>query len=286
MSAAEQLAIELESHPDFRVLRRIPPVSTWPVEPSNDVVRAVVVDCETTGLGEDDEPIELAIVPFDYSRVTGRVAAVHTDQTLSGFCEPTKALSPESAAIHGITQEMVAGHRITDEQVAAAVGDAKIVIAFNSFFDRRMTAKVWPLLDNVCWGCAYADVDWAALGFEPGKLQFLLMKSGWFFDGHRALDDALATLFLLTQDNVLPSLLETARKPLYKVTLRNTPYSCKDAIKARGGYQWDDKHLAGKNWWKVVSDPDAELQWARSFCTPEIKRLPASARHSSRVVEL
>lgn len=284
MSSAEQLATELESHPDFRVLRRIPDVSTWKVEPSNNVVRAVVIDCETTGLGETDEPIELAIVPFDYNHSTGRVAAVHTP--FAGFCEPHKPISPESAAIHGITQEMVIGHRITDEQVAAAVGDAKIVIAHNSKFDRAMTGKTWPLLDSLCWACSWNDLDWRGRGFDSGALSPLLMRMGYFFDGHRALDDALATLFLLTQDNVLLSLLETARKPLYKVTLRNTPYSCKDAIKARGGYQWDDKHPAGKNWWKVVSDPDAELQWARSFCTPEVKRLPAGARHSSRVVEL
>jgi DNA polymerase-3 subunit epsilon len=284
MNAAEQLATELESHSDFRVLRRIPPVSTWKVEPSNDVVRAVVIDCETTGLESDDEPIELAVVPFDYSRATGRVAAVH--EPFTGLCEPRKAISPESAAIHGITQEMVAGQRITDEQVVAAVGDAKIVIAHNARFDRAMTGKTWPLLDTLCWACSWNDMDWRARGFDSGALSPLLMRMGFFFDGHRALDDAFATLFLLTQQNVLPSLLETARKPLYKIALRGAPYSCKDAIKARGGYQWDDKHPAGKNWWKCVSDPDAELQWARSFCTPDVKKLPASARHSSRVVEL
>jgi DNA polymerase-3 subunit epsilon len=216
------------------------------------------------------------------------VFAVHLNEALSGFCEPERPISPESTAIHGITQEMVAGHTIGDGDVAKAVGDAKLVIAFNSVFDRRMTGKTWPLLDTLSWGCAYVDVDWRSLGLEPGKLQFLLMKLGFFFDGHRAFDDALATLFLLTQPNVLPSLLQTVRQPLYKVALRNTPFALKDDIKARGGYQWDDKHPSGKNWWKAVGEPDidAETAWAVALgIRPEVKRLPASARHSHRLME-
>jgi hypothetical protein len=48
------------------------------------------------------------------------------------------------------------------------------------------------------------------------------MRQGWFHDGHRALSDALASLFLLTLPlpsgkPTLAALLECARRPLYAV---------------------------------------------------------------------
>lgn len=290
MTLEEAYAV-VDADPNSKRLRRVPPVESWTfAQPTGDTVRACIVDCETTGIGDDDECVELGILPFDYDKATGRLTAVH--KPFNAFCQPSKPIPTEATAIHGITNEMVAGRFISEEDVAAVVGGAKLLIAHQATFDRRMTAAKWPLLDTIPWGCSWSDVDWRSGGFESGKLAYLLMCQGHFYDGHRAGDDCIATLFALKQllggHPALFALLQRLREHLYKVTLRNTPYSCKDAIKARGGYAWDDKHPAGKNWWKVVpaSELDAETVWASTFCKPEAVKVPAVARHSNKVAEL
>lgn len=290
MTLTEAYAV-VDADPNSKRLRRVPPVTEWALQPAQgETVRACIVDCETTGVGEGDEVVELGILPFDYCKATGGIVGVH--KPFSAFCQPSKPIPAEATAIHGITDEMVAGRFISDEEVAAAVSGAKLLIAHQASFDRRMTAAKWPLLDTIPWGCSWSDIDWRAGGFESGKLAYLLMGFGYFFAGHRAGDDCLATLFALKQllcgQSALFALLQRLREPLHKVTLRNTPYSCKDAIKARTGYIWDDKHPVGKNWWKVVaaSELDAEVVWASAFCKPEVLKVPAVARHSNRLAEL
>lgn len=291
------------------LLDRVPPVSEWNLAPATgEVVRACIVDTETTGVADDDEVIELAILPFDYCRETGRVVAVHPG--FNSFCQPSKPIPAEATAVHGITDEMVAGHSISDAQVAEAVGGAKLLLAHNALFDRKMASK-WPLLDTIPWGCSWFDIDWRAGGIESGKLAFILMRMGFFFDGHRAMDDCLATLFMLTQNvgenSALFALLQTLREPLYKVMLFNTPFSSKNAINARGGYRWAPDHRDGKNWWKVTADKRAELEWANAlFGLPcrvddlaeewketrrmppretfvDVRKLPPIARHSTQL---
>lgn len=286
MTLEEAYAV-VDADPNSKRLRRVPPVESWTfAQPTGDTVRACIVDCETTGVGDDDECVELGILPFDYDKATGWLTAVH--KPFNAFCQPSKPIPAEATAIHGITNEMVAGHSISDEDVAAAVGGAKLLIAFNAQFDRERCARNWELFDNIPWGCAYKDVAWP----ESGKLKSILLDLGYFHDGHRAGDDCVATLFALKQllggHPALFALLQRLRESLYKVTLRNTPYSCKDAIKARGGYAWDDKHPAGKNWWKVVpaSELDAETVWASTFCKPEAVKVPAVMRHSNRLADL
>lgn len=288
----EEAALRLADNGDYQVLRRVPPIEAWDLPAAEgETVRAAVIDCEATGLGPDDEACELAIIPFDYCRATGRVTAVHVDQTLSGYRQPTKPIPAEATAIHGITDEMVRGSSISDHEVAEALGDAKIVIAHNAGYDRRMVVKHWPQLDTVCLGCTWNDIDWRKAGFDSGKLAYLLFRIGYFFDGHRALGDAMATLFLLRQmisgEAALFALLTKAREPLYKVTVRNSPYATKDAIKARG-YRWDDHPARGKSWWTVTTEPDVERKAVAEIVgfAPAVNRLPLVARHSDRIVEM
>jgi DNA polymerase-3 subunit epsilon len=247
---------EVQASPDLRLIRRVPPVSTWNLQPATgEVVRACIVDTETTGTGSDAEVVELAILPFDYCRETGRVVAVH--EGFSALCQPSKPIPAEATAIHGITDEMVAGCSISVSDVAAAVGGAKLLVAFKATFDRGMCAKSWPGLDAIPWGCAYEDVAWK----EPGKLGWILYRYGFFHDAHRAMDDCIATLFALTQqvgdNSALFALLQRLREPLYKVTVKGTRFEAKDMLKARR-YQWNG---ADKSWWKTAADVNAEMCW-------------------------
>lgn len=294
MNLAEAIST-VQADSNLRLLRRIPPVSEWPLQPSrgaDTTVRACIIDTETTGVSDADKVCELAILPFDYDKETGRVVAVH--EGLCNFVDPGIPIPAEATRVHGITDDMVRGHSVSDEQVAAAVGDAKLLVAHQAGFDRQKVANVWPMLDTLPWGCTWNDIDWRGGGYESGKLAYLLMCMGYFYSAHRASDDCLATLFALTQpfgeSTGLAALLDQLRKPLYKVQLFNTPYSSKDAIKARGGYRWDDKHRDGKNWWKLTADPMDEAKWFDQQIGGrdrfKHRPVPATLRHSARVEEL
>ena len=280
MTSQEHVSALLQDA-NYRVLQRVPPVSAWNLQPATgEVVRACIVDTETTGTGSDAEVVELAILPFDYCRETGRVVAVH--EGCSALRQPSKPIPAEATAVHGITDEMVAGCSISEEQVAAAVGGAKLLLAHHAKFDRAVAAKTWPLLDTIPWGCTWDDIDWRAGGYESGKLAYILFRCGYFFDGHRAADDCLATLFALTQPlgehSALFALLQRLREPFYKVTVRNTRYETKDLLKARR-CQWNG---ADKSWWKMTADVADEMRWfgdSKLDGTLYTEKLAAVERH-------
>jgi DNA polymerase III subunit epsilon len=135
-----EAACLVEASPDFRLLRRVPTPRDWPFKAaSGETRRGVFVDTETTGLDQDtDEVIELALLPFEYERDTGAIVRVDQDAALSAFRQPSFSIPPESAKIHGLTDEMVSGQVIDPERIKALIEPAHIVIAHNAAFDRPM----------------------------------------------------------------------------------------------------------------------------------------------------
>src|SRR5688572_8764472 len=95
ISEAERL---IEASPDHRLLRRVPPPSRWALIPAaSETRRAVFVDVETTGLDQDsDEVIELALVPFEYERDSGRIVGVEESKMLSALRQPSRPIPPDS----------------------------------------------------------------------------------------------------------------------------------------------------------------------------------------------
>jgi DNA polymerase-3 subunit epsilon len=288
LTEAEQL---IATSPDHRLLRRVPPVEQWVLpDPVGEVRRGLLVDCETTGLDLDaDEVIELAVVPFDYDSA-GHVVAVHRDDVLSSYRQPSISILEESILVHGITDADVAGHRVDEVALTSLVESAGLVIAHNAAFDRPMLEKHWPAFEKKPWACSLKEIDWKLQGINSSKLDYLLFAQGYFHNGHRALDDALATLFLLTLElpvaevPALEVLLESARKPLWKVTAWGASYDRKDLLKRRG-YQWDGEN---KVWSIMTSDHEAESAW---LCAEvygyerkvDAVKVPAMLRYSRRL---
>ncbi|MBL8544345.1 MAG: 3'-5' exonuclease [Hyphomonadaceae bacterium] len=292
----EDAARLIEASRDYRLLRRLPAPSAWTLSaPGANLRRAVFVDTETTGLDPDTgEVIELAMVPFDYDRDSGAIAAVHVDAALSSLRQPSKPITPESTAIHGIRNEDVAGTCIDAAQVSTLLDQAQLVIAHNAAFDRPMVEKLWPAFETKHWACSLADVDWKAEGLGSAKLDYLLMRQGWFFDDHRALADALAALFLLTLPlpksgrPALAAMLESARRPLRAVRAEATAFEQRAALKSRG-YKWDEGAAnRPKAWWKLTDDPQAEIDWLHAEIYGDdrdvrVINMPATRRYSSRL---
>lgn len=289
----------LAASPDHRVLKRIPAVAEWRLSAAGAAVRrGVYVDVESTGLNlESDEVIELALLPFDYDPHTGAITRVHEGEAYCGFRQPSFPIPAASTLVHGLKDEDVAGAVIDAAAVEAIVAGAHLVIAHNAGFDRPMVEKHWPVFEAKSWACSFNDVPWREEGFGAGKLDYLLMAQGWFYDGHRALGDALAGVFLLAQTlprsrrPALAALLESARRPLFAVRAEGAAFERSAALKDRG-YRWDPGAAGrAKSWWIQTEDPDAEIAWLNVEIYPSprdapVVAMPATRRYSARLWDI
>jgi DNA polymerase III subunit epsilon len=287
------MADALSLSADYRVLRRLVPRQPYTAPVGLDIKTAVLLDTETTGLdARKDEIIELGMVKFDYLP-DGRVVGLR--DTFSAFDEPSVPIPLGITALTGITDEMVAGHRIDEATVKAFVDDAVIVIAHNSGFDRKFVERYWPIFEQTAWGCSATEIDWRGHGFAGAQLGYLLNGAGFFHHAHRAVDDCHALLEVLAHElpttgaPALALLLETARKPTVRVWAEQSPFELKDSLKKRG-YRWNDgSDGRPKSWYVDVceSSIDDELAFLRAEIylrdvEPRRQTLTAFDRFSSR----
>jgi DNA polymerase-3 subunit epsilon len=288
------MAAALGQSQDYRVLRRLIPrsISTSPVDQA--VKTGILLDVETTGLDvQKDEVIELAMVKFDYVG-DGRIVGVR--DVFSSFNEPSIPIPAEVTALTGITEEMVAGHRINASAVEFFVRDSVITIAHNSAFDRKFAERFWPVFEHKAWGCSATEVEWRQHGFAGAQLGYLLNGAGLFHQAHRAVDDCHALLEILAVDlpaagaPALAVLLEQARKKTVRVWAENSPFELKDVLKRRG-YRWSDgSDGRPRSWYVDVEETavDAEIAFLKSEIylrevAPRLQTLTAFTRFSGRI---
>lgn len=258
---------EIEKTPSkFKLLERIPfsTEDAYPVQifdSVGDEKVLLLLDFETTGLdAETNEPIEIGMVQVSYSPSVGKITSV--DEVASYFEQPAKPISAFITQLTGIANEMVEGHKFDDAHVARLVESSKVIIAHNAAFDRSFFVKRFSGLGDQLWGCSAKDVDWFASGFESAKLEYLLLKCGYFYEGHRAAIDCLAMVVLFnTAPNPLRELLWTTEKGEYKVLGRGISYESREVAKKRG-YRWNPD---ARYWWIII--PEDGIEDERSFLT-------------------
>lgn len=295
----------LANDPDFRVLTRHAAPDAYPyplggVDPR--LHRGVVVDVETTSTDNQTAKItELGLAAFHFTpqgEVVGHV------ETRSWLEDPGEPLSAEVREVTGLTDAMLAGHRIDDEAATAILRSADLVIAHHAGFDRPICERRLPVCAEKPWACSWADVPWKAFGLRRASLDYLLQSvRAEFFDGHRALDDARATLHVLAapapvadQQEVpgtyLRLLLQSVRTPTLRVWARYSPYETKTILKARG-YTWHPAEgplRYPKTWYRDVPFADVleEIAWLTDHVYQDIdapimyERINARRRYSFR----
>ncbi|MDD4928182.1 MAG: 3'-5' exonuclease [Gallionella sp.] len=257
----------LDAHPDFKVIRRIQPRTSFAENAGRALLRGVVVDTETTGLNADkDAIIELGMVLFEFDPQTG--AACRVLESFDQLEDPGVPIPAESTAVHGITDEMVAGCRFDDARIAQFLAGVSLVIAHNSKFDRVFLEKRLPVFESLPWGCSLAQVDWRAEGIGSAKLDYISYQYGFFYEAHRAEGDCYALLEILQQtlpvsgNLVLKSILNQLPEKSYQLFATGSPFETKDTLKSRG-YRWDgDK----KCWHTTVTGDEAikaEVAWLK-----------------------
>ena len=121
----------------------------------------MVLDVETTGLStENDDVVQLAMLPFEYEAKSGRILSVHKARAFEGLREPAVPISEEASLVTGITGDMVAGKSIDGSAVDAVVSKADLIIAHNAAFDRPMVERHWNCFSKKPWACTLTGVDW------------------------------------------------------------------------------------------------------------------------------
>ena len=256
---------------EYRVLRRLVPRTSF--TPSEGRTKtAILLDVETTGLDQrKDEVVELGMIKFDYLP-DGRIASIR--DVFSSFNEPLEPIPPDVIALTGITNEMVAGHRIDEAAVSAFADEAVIVIACNSGFERKFAEGYWPIFQRKAWGCSATEIEWRKHGFEGSRLGYLLNGAGFFHQAHRAVDDCHALLEILsfelptTGTSALAVLLERARKKTMRIWAEQSPFDLKDVLKRRG-YRWSDGGDGRPRSWYVDLD-ESQLDEEIAFLKTEI----------------
>lgn len=280
---------EIKTNPSrFRLLEQIPfsAEDHYPIklrETVGDELALALLDFETTGFtAGTDEVIEVGLVQVAYSPSLERITEI-IEITSQLEC-PKQTISELITSITGISNEMVAGKRIDNAHVARIVNSSSVLIAHNAQFDRAFFDIRFPDMADRLWACGVKDIDWRAHGFESAKLEYLLLKNGYFYDGHRAATDCLAMVQLFESvPNALPELLANAQKASFKILAKGVSYADREVVKKRG-YRWDGDN---RHWWTIVSE-DAyaeETAFLNALCgTAAAKNVFEKISSSSRYI--
>jgi DNA polymerase-3 subunit epsilon len=266
---AESLARHLEATGDYKILRRLVPRNPTPAPAAYTGKIGIILDFETTGLDSSkDEIVEAACVKFRYS-ATDEITGV--SDIFHAYNEPSVPISALVTELTGITNEMVAGHRLDIAVLKAFVADADIIIAHNAGFDRKFAERLSRIFEHKHWACTQTEIDWRKHGFGGAKLGYLLADIGYFHKAHRAIDDCRALVEILayplpaTARSVFTELLDCARRTTVRVWAQGSPFDLKDTLKARG-YHWNDgSDGRPKSWFIDVAEDrrDAELSYLK-----------------------
>ena len=262
----ERAARYLESSGDYRVLRKLRPVTGFhaPI-PDAEYRVGVAIDVETTGLDcSTDRIIELAVQRFRYD-LAGRIVEVGQPRVWRE--DPERALDPVITRLTGPTDDMLKGQVIDDEMALEILASADLIVAHNAGFDRPFVDKRLPGAAGKAWACSLAEPDWLNLGFDGRALAHLVSQCGWFYEGHRAEADILALIYLLAHDlpdgrTVMSQLMAASERPSFTVNAVDAPFDSKDRLKARG-YRWNP---VLRFWSRDIPEVerDAEEAWLKA----------------------
>jgi DNA polymerase-3 subunit epsilon len=188
----------LASHPPVYVSEARQNIITW----ARQVIEereTLLLDTETTGLDDQDEVIQVAIVDM------------HGNALLHTLVRPTVPVGTEARAIHGITDEVLAqapSFSHLYETIAVLLGN-RSVLAYHADFDRRLLAQTCakyglPPFEVAAWDCVmerYACF-WGkrdkAGHYTPQSLATACAQQGIDVHGnHDAVQDCLLTLALI-----------------------------------------------------------------------------------------
>lgn len=260
-SSQLQAAVELlESTDQFRILKAINPPQYHPDRAFP--VTCVIVDSEATSSDPATaRAIELGMIkvgfdPLDPSRFT----AIDSFSMLN---DPGVPSVPGAQAVHGISDDELAGHKFDQDEISEFLNGVDFVIAHNSAYDRPVLSRDVPALASMPWMCSMKQIPWAELKVSSRALDYLVFRAGFFHLGHRALADCEALFAVLCHrfaDGITPLqfLAEAREDQSWIILCEGAPFDAKDAMKDRG-YRWNPGDRPGDIPVKCWSTPELDM---------------------------
>ena len=233
---------QLEKDGQYKVLKRLDTPQAYHQGIPQTPRIGIVLDTETTGLDtRKDKIIELGFIAFHYDAATGAIYDIL--HKYGGFEDPKEPLTDIVKQVTGITDDMLIGQSLDDNQIMDWLNKSSLIIAHNAAFDRQMLERRLPQISDSNWACTINDIDWQDENITSLKLDYIAYKLGYFFEGHRAVNDAEATLHLLSKalpksgKLAMSELLNHARIQSRRYFAVGAPFDKKDDLKERG-YRW------------------------------------------------
>lgn len=274
----------LEETQQYKVFRRVPELPILASKENSEDPLLAIVDLETTGLNhETDEIIEIGIILVQYN-VESNIPRILA--TYNGLQPASKPLPEVITRITGITDKDLAGQSIDWPEVSKLFFLADFVVCHNAAFDRKFIEAQSPVGKEIMdksFACTKNDIDWQAKGYANTKLDYLNWSMGYFYDGHRAINDCWATLNIIVQSGEMARLKFESKMSYECVRLFNTPYNMSTEIK-KAGFKWDP---LSKSWWTlvVVREEVPSQLWNKLHykgCKIEITDIKPQDRYSKR----
>jgi DNA polymerase-3 subunit epsilon len=193
------------------------------------LAKGAIVDTETTGVLDEDEPIELAIILFNFNKRSGKIIKVLDEY--SGLREPQACIDWRAKGLHSLTKIDLKGKQFHRERILKLFNEADMILAHNVGFDKKFITQLYPELSEKRWYCTMHGINWRKKGFSSAGLHSILGKHKIKIQqAHRALDDANGVLQLLSQydkrtgkpylfellENTWNNILRLKRKDQYK----------------------------------------------------------------------
>lgn len=232
----------------------------------------VILDCETEGFDvASHDVLQLSMLKFRYDEN----GIVSLGDMFDRYRDPGRPITPEITGITGITDEMVRGQTISDQEVADFIGDATRVIAHKADFDRKFCEARFPDagFDRKIWDCTLEQVDWTPRGARSRSLSQILLGQGMVFQAHNSKSDAMALAWALNTPDAegvtaFAEMHEKSKLGHLHIIADNSPYNSKDLLKANG-YYWagPDAPVQGfvKVWHKLILASEENLQAERDL---------------------
>jgi len=137
--------LENQNHKVIRPFN--PPLSYSDAPSSTPLLKAAIVDVETTGTNFlNDKIIEIGIVITEYCPHTGQVYRIL--EAYDALEDPGMPIPAMSTKIHGITDEMVQEKSFNSEEIRDLVQNVSLIIAHNATFDRRFLEVRFPFFSR------------------------------------------------------------------------------------------------------------------------------------------
>lgn len=132
-----------------------------------DTYFVCLLDTETTGIGDDDEPISVGAMLVEVTQKLGD--HVREIDRYVGFREPGVPISQRANQVHGMTEDDLRGKSFDLERLHSIIDSADVIVAHNADFDCRMMSKIIPGITTATWACSMNDLRWLWKEINGGR---------------------------------------------------------------------------------------------------------------------